>query len=48
QVAGPATAALVEAAAGAELLVLGSRGLGPVTHAVIRRVGCPVAIVPHH
>ncbi|MGW6077666.1 universal stress protein [Streptomyces sp. NPDC055186] len=48
--------ALVKAASGAELLVVGHRltgrpkvpGTGPVTHAVIRRVGCPVAIVPHH
>ncbi|MGW5216217.1 universal stress protein, partial [Streptomyces sp. NPDC004051] len=48
--------ALVKAASGAELLVVGHRlagrptvpGTGPVTHAVIRRVGCPVVIVPHH
>ncbi|MFD5498052.1 universal stress protein, partial [Streptomyces sp. NPDC127091] len=46
---------LVKAASGAELLVVGDRltdrrGIprtGPVTHAVIHRVGCPVVIVPH-
>lgn len=51
----PATA-LVRAASGASLLVVGRRltgrpalvRTGPVTHAAIRHVGCPVAVVPHH
>ncbi|MGW3075770.1 MULTISPECIES: universal stress protein [unclassified Kitasatospora] len=40
--------ALVAAAGSAGLLVLGRRGhrLGPVTRAVLRRVRCPVAVVP--
>ncbi|MFC3571993.1 universal stress protein [Streptomyces yaanensis] len=51
-----ATTALVRAASGAGLLVVGRRLVdrpaiartGPVTHAVIHHVGCPVAVVPHH
>lgn len=51
----PATA-LVRAASGASLLVVGRRPTarpaiartGPVTHAAIRHAGCPVAVVPHH
>ncbi|MFF3898085.1 universal stress protein [Streptomyces sp. NPDC001812] len=47
--------ALLKAASGAELLVVGHRltdrpkvsRTGPVTHAVIHDVGCPVVIVPH-
>ncbi|PWI10180.1 stress protein [Streptomyces sp. NWU339] len=54
-VEGKPAGALLKAASGAELLVVGDRltdrrGMprtGPVTHAVIHRVGCPVAIVPH-
>jgi nucleotide-binding universal stress UspA family protein len=46
---------LVEAAAGAELLVVGARRqhrsvgahLGPVTHAVIHHVDAPLAVVPY-
>ncbi|MCL6735974.1 universal stress protein [Streptomyces neyagawaensis] len=46
--------ALVRAASGASLLVVGHRlgdptpgpRTGPVTHAVIHHVGCPVAVVP--
>lgn len=52
---GSPAAALAEAASGAELLVVGHRltgrpampRTGPVTHAVIHRAGCPVAVVPH-
>ncbi|MCX5208225.1 universal stress protein [Kitasatospora sp. NBC_00240] len=48
--------ALVDAAATAELLVIGARHrrrtggthLGPVAHAVIHHVRCPVAVVPYH
>ncbi|MFB9352260.1 universal stress protein [Streptomyces heliomycini] len=48
--------ALVKAASGAELLVVGHRltdrpgvpRTGPVTHAVIQYTDCPVAVVPHH
>lgn len=51
--AGPAAAALVGAADGASVLVLGSRGLarhlevvrGSVSAAVARRVACPVVVV---
>ncbi|MGW2639126.1 universal stress protein [Streptomyces sp. NPDC001348] len=51
-----ATTALVRAASGASLLVVGRHltgrpavvRTGPVTHAVLRHVGCPVAVVPHH
>ncbi|MYX43157.1 universal stress protein, partial [Streptomyces sp. SID89] len=50
-----ATTALVRAASGAGLLVVGRRiadrpalaRTGPVTHAVIHHVACPVAVVPH-
>ena len=50
----PSTA-LVRAATGASLLVVGHRlterplapRTGPVTHAAIQHVGCPVAVVPH-
>ncbi|MFI7413380.1 universal stress protein [Streptomyces sp. NPDC049627] len=46
---------LVRAASGASLLVVGRRTTdrptgprtGPVTHAAIHHVGCPVAVVPH-
>ncbi|MFI1163455.1 universal stress protein [Streptomyces sp. NPDC020801] len=49
------SAALVRAATGAGLVVVGHRLVeragppctGPVTHAVIHHVGCPVAVVPH-
>ncbi|MFC8419836.1 universal stress protein [Streptomyces sp. NPDC057236] len=52
---GRATVALVRAARGAGLLVVGRRTTGhrvgvhtgPVTHAVLHHVGCPVAVVPH-
>ncbi|GAA1016440.1 stress protein [Streptomyces sp. F-3] len=50
----PSTA-LVRAASGASLLVVGRRpsarpagpSTGPVTHAAIHHAGCPVAVVPH-
>ncbi|MFF9077112.1 universal stress protein [Streptomyces sp. NPDC014872] len=53
-VQGPAHQVLIEAAAGAELLVVGvhrSDGrprphLGPVNHAVLHYASCPVAVVP--
>ncbi|MFG2680487.1 universal stress protein [Streptomyces sp. NPDC048392] len=52
---GRAAVVLVRAAQDAGLLVVGRRGLdhqvgvftGPVTHAVLHHVGCPVAVVPH-
>jgi nucleotide-binding universal stress UspA family protein len=52
---GKATPALIRAASSASLLVVGHRlaerpvgpRTGPVTHAVIHHVGCPVAVVPH-
>jgi nucleotide-binding universal stress UspA family protein len=52
---GRAQSALVRAASGASLLVVGRRTTerptgprtGPVTHAVIHHAGCPVAVVPH-
>ncbi|MEU8989200.1 universal stress protein [Streptomyces sp. NPDC048558] len=52
---GRAAAVLVQAAQDAGLLVVGRRGIdhqvgvytGPVTHAVLHHVGCPVAVVPH-
>ncbi|MGC0400500.1 nucleotide-binding universal stress UspA family protein [Streptomyces sp. SAI-126] len=52
---GRAATELVRAAAGAALVVVGRRirdsrlGIhtGPVTHAVLHHVGCPVAVVPH-
>ncbi|MFJ9870189.1 universal stress protein [Streptomyces sp. NPDC101165] len=51
-----ATTALVRAASGASLLVVGRHltdrpalaRTGPVTHAVLHHVDCPVAVVPHH
>ncbi|WP_030236132.1 universal stress protein [Streptomyces sp. NRRL S-350] len=54
-VRGSATVALVDAAAGARLLVVGRRvrrhplgtHLGPVAHAAIHHVHCPVALVRH-
>ncbi|MQS17134.1 universal stress protein [Streptomyces kaniharaensis] len=54
-VRGHAAAVLVDAAATARLLVVGRRTrrmplgahLGPVAHAVIHHVRCPVAVVPH-
>ncbi|MGX4688398.1 universal stress protein [Streptomyces sp. JNUCC 63] len=52
---GRATVALVHAARDAGLLVVGRRTngrrlgahTGPVAHAVLHHVGCPVAVVPH-
>ncbi|MFD8154878.1 universal stress protein [Streptomyces sp. NPDC059720] len=52
---GRAAAVLIRAAHDAGLLVVGRRGTdhragfhtGAVTHAVLRYVGCPVAVVPH-
>ncbi|MGW6913327.1 universal stress protein [Kitasatospora sp. NPDC054939] len=52
---GHATVVLVEAAAGAGLVVVGRRTrrapvgahLGPVTHAAIHHARCPVAVVPY-
>ncbi|MEI5525576.1 universal stress protein [Streptomyces brasiliscabiei] len=52
---GRASTALVRAASAASLLVVGHRltdrrtlqRTGPVTHAVVRHVSCPVAVVPH-
>lgn len=52
---GRAQSVLVRAASGASLLVVGRRmterptgpRTGPVTHAAIHHVGCPVAVVPH-
>ncbi|WP_435210432.1 universal stress protein [Streptomyces sp. bgisy034] len=52
---GRAQSVLVRAATGASLLVVGRRmtdrptgpHTGPVTHAAIHHVGCPVAVVPH-
>ncbi|MGC5038088.1 universal stress protein [Streptomyces sp. DT190] len=46
---------LVRAASGASLAVVGRRNrgahpgthVGPVTHAVLHHVACPVAVVPH-
>ncbi|GHE55840.1 universal stress protein [Streptomyces capitiformicae] len=56
-VQGRAATALVRAATGAGLVVVGRRirdghlGIGPhtgpVTHAVLHHAGCPVAVVPH-
>ncbi|MFG2628989.1 universal stress protein [Streptomyces sp. NPDC048473] len=51
---GPAHQELIEAAAGAELLVVGARRtdgwhgfhLGPVNHAMLHYAPCPVAVVP--
>ncbi|WP_405531147.1 universal stress protein [Streptomyces canus] len=52
---GRAQSVLVRAASGAALLVVGHRladrpvgpRTGPVTHAVVHHVDCPVAVVPH-
>ncbi|MEU3854416.1 universal stress protein [Streptomyces sp. NPDC029554] len=52
---GRAAVVLAQAAQDAGLLVVGRRGIdhqvgvhvGPVTHAVLHHVGCPVAVVPH-
>ncbi|CAL9345749.1 Universal stress protein [Streptomyces sp. enrichment culture] len=53
---GRAAAELVRASAGASLVVVGRRDhgthrpgphVGPVTHAVLHHVACPVAVVPH-
>ena len=54
-VEGRARSALLRAASGASLLVVGRHltdrpagpRIGPVTHAAIHHVGCPVAVVPH-
>lgn len=53
--AGPAAQRLIEAARDAGLLVVGRRvhrpalgvRIGPVTHAAVHHVRCPVAVVPH-
>ncbi|MDX2936101.1 universal stress protein [Streptomyces ipomoeae] len=52
---GRVTAEVVRASSGASLVVVGRRKrntslgdhIGPVTHAVLHHVGCPVAVVPH-
>jgi nucleotide-binding universal stress UspA family protein len=52
---GRAATTLVRAASAASLLVVGHRltdrptfpRIGPVTHAAVHRVACPVAVVPH-
>ncbi|MGV9452518.1 universal stress protein [Streptomyces sp. NPDC003635] len=52
---GRAQSVLVRAGSGASLLVVGRRTgarrtgprTGPVTHAAVHHVGCPVAVVPH-
>ncbi|MEU9545030.1 MULTISPECIES: universal stress protein [Streptomyces] len=52
---GRARSALLRAASGASLLVVGRHltdrlagpRIGPVTHTAIHHVGCPVAVVPH-
>ncbi|MGW0821665.1 universal stress protein [Streptomyces sp. NPDC002845] len=52
---GRAGAELVRASTGASLVVVGRRTrdsrlgtrIGPVTHAVLHHVRCPVAVVPH-
>ncbi|WP_189189678.1 universal stress protein [Streptomyces albiflavescens] len=53
--AGHAATELVRASTGASLVVVGRRKrdthmgthIGPVTHAVLHHVGCPVAVIPH-
>ncbi|MDT0401491.1 MULTISPECIES: adenine nucleotide alpha hydrolase family protein [Streptomyces] len=55
-VEGRPSGALLTAASGAELPVVGHRltdrprivRTGPVPHAVLRRTACPVAVVPHY
>ncbi|WP_189183816.1 universal stress protein [Streptomyces albiflavescens] len=52
---GKASTAVIRAASGASLLVVGrrtterpvGRRIGPVAHAAIHHVSCPVAVVPH-
>ncbi|MET7451941.1 universal stress protein [Streptomyces sp. NPDC005574] len=52
---GRAAGELVHASTGASLVVVGRRQrasragahIGPVTHAVLHHVGCPVAVIPH-
>ncbi|GAB2609765.1 universal stress protein [Streptomyces capparidis] len=50
---GSASAALLRAATGADLVVVGRRSrhlgprIGPVVHAVVHHAACPVAVVPH-
>ncbi|WP_329267848.1 universal stress protein [Streptomyces sp. NBC_01451] len=52
---GRAASTLVRASSGAALVVVGRRTrdghfgthIGPVTHAALHHVGCPVAVVPH-
>lgn len=54
-VADKPSTALIRAASGASLLVVGRRTTerplgprtGPVAHSAIHHVGCPVAVVPH-
>ncbi|MGQ5637841.1 MULTISPECIES: universal stress protein [unclassified Streptomyces] len=54
-VEGKAATVLVRAASAASLLVVGRRlserptvpRIGPVTHAAVHHVGCPLAVVPH-
>lgn len=54
-VAGPAGTALIEAGHHADLIVVGSRGYGPirevvlgsVSHRVATHATCPVTVVPH-
>src|SRR6478609_70970 len=55
-ISGPAATALVNAAAGSDLLVLGRSGhrapvdawrLGSVVHGALRHALCPVVLVPH-
>jgi nucleotide-binding universal stress UspA family protein len=54
-VEGKASTALVRAASAASLVVVGRRTskrpavprIGPVTHAAVHHVGCPLAVVPH-
>ena len=54
-VEGKASNVLLRASSGAGLLVVGRRiadrpaltRTGPVTHAVVHHVGCPIAVVPH-